>query len=207
MKKLLLDIALAEYTSLNDHILTKTKVLYQIYLIYFTALGVIYGYILIHDKYYYLLMFVPWMSLALFFRLYYDQQIMYLMSRYIKDHLIPEQLDPLVTSEQEEESQKKPVILQWTPFYENKNLSPYYKHSFFLIFVLFSVGPALIYNLINLSCENPWTSQLTSDIPISSHLILAVVNFIRRHLILAIVNCGIGLYITFMIRKIDKQWW
>jgi len=125
-----LDIALAEYNSLNSQTLTKTKMLYQIYVIYFTALGVFYGFIF-QKLQYDLLIFVPWMSLALFCRVYYDQQIMDLMGRYTKEELIPKQLLPLLTVDQTEESREKPAILQWSKFYKDNQPWVFYKASFF----------------------------------------------------------------------------
>jgi len=191
LQRFLLDIALAEYTSLNDQVLTKTKMLYQIYLIYFGALGVFYGYIF-NNKIYGLLMLVPWMSLALFFRLYYDQQIMNLIERYVQEQLIPKQLLPLVTAGQAEEPREKPAIMKWTRFYQPK-LFPYYKISFFLVFVFLSVGPALWYNASNKPWQNLQICQFTWAPPFPP----------TEHLIFAILNIGIGVVITCFIWKID----
>ena len=126
----LLDIALAEYATLNSQILTKTKMLYQLYFIYFGLLGVFYGFIF-DKKIYELLMLVPWISLALFFRVYYDQQIMDLMSRYAKEELIPKQLLPLLSAGQAEEPHEKPAIMQWGQFYKKINLPLYIRVPFF----------------------------------------------------------------------------
>ena len=130
MERFLLDIALAEFNSLRDEILAKMKMLYQIYLIYFAALGLFYGYIL-NSKIYDLLMIIPLMSLALFLRLLYDQEMMNLIDAYIQNELIPNQLLPLVTARETEESRQGRAIMQWLRFYRENQPCRYYKVSFF----------------------------------------------------------------------------
>ena len=194
MERYLLDIALAEYNSLNNQILTKTKILFQIYLIYFAVLGVFYGFIFDKGKYD-LLIFVPWMSLALFFRVYYDQQIMDLMSRYAKEELIPKQLLPLVTVDKKEEAHENPAIMQWGSFYKIHQPFPFYKISFFLIFVFLSVLPALCYNLGNKPWQNLKIRQLTWIPPFPP----------INHFIFSILDIIIALTITILIWKIDPD--
>lgn len=194
MKKFLLDIALAEYNSLNNQILTKTKMLYQIYLIYLGALGVFYGYIFNKEKYDFLLL-VPWMSLALFFRLYYDQQIMDLMSKYVQEELVPKQLLPLVTDEPKEKLLETPVIIQWGRFYKIHQPSPYYKFSFWVIFVFLSIGPAFYYDVSIMPWRNLQICQFSWAPPFPP----------INHLLFALFNIAIGFWITYLIWKIDPN--
>lgn len=91
MSRHLLDIALAEFTTLREEILMKLKMFYQMYVIYFSALALFYGYV-VNNKQYDFIMVVPLVSLALFYRLFYDQKMIKLIDSYIKNELIPNQL-------------------------------------------------------------------------------------------------------------------
>lgn len=189
MSRHLLDIALAEFTTLREEILMKLKMFYQMYVIYFSALALFYGYV-VNNKQYDFIMVVPLVSLALFYRLFYDQKMIKLIDSYIKNELIPNQLVPFMRACESEESHRQQTIMQWGKFYDDNKPFPYYKLSIFFVFVIFSILPPLLYNAINLSCERLRIPQLTA-LPLPVQWVCAA------------LSCLIGFWITWKIFRED----
>ena len=189
MPRDLLDIVLAEYTTLRDEILMKLRMFYQMYVIYFSALALFYGYV-VNNKQYDFIMVVPLVSLALFYRLFYDQKMIKLIGNYIENELIPNQLVPLMRACKSEESHRQHTIMKWNQFYADNKPFPYYKLSIFLVFVIFSIVPPLLYSVINLSCGRLQISQLTT-LPLVFQWLCATLSFF------------IGFWITWRIFRED----
>jgi len=134
-----LNVVLAEFTALRNEIELKLKMVYQIYVIYFTALGFFYGYVVANQKND-LFLAVPIVSLALFFRLIYDQLVLRKIGDYIRSQISEKQIPSII-------GRDEPSLMQWSQYYRSSGPMKFYKASYFLIFVLFSVGPAIWHNL------------------------------------------------------------
>lgn len=140
-----LNVVLTEFQVLRNEIDLKLRMVYQIYIIYFTALGFFYGYVLANQKND-LILAVPFVALALFFRLIYDQLVIRKIADYIKFQISEQQIPSII-------GRDRPLLMQWQHHHDSYGPWKYYKWSYFIIFVLFSVGPAIWRNWIILgSC-------------------------------------------------------
>lgn len=134
-----LKVVLAEFQTLRNEVLLKLQMVYQIYVIYFTALGLFYGYV-VANKIFDFVLAVPIVSLALFLRLIYDQLVLRKIGNYIKSQISEQQIPSIIGRDQ-------PCLMQWQHYYDKSGPVKYYKASYFIIFVFFSVGPAIWHNL------------------------------------------------------------
>jgi hypothetical protein len=183
-----LDVVLAEFQSLRNEINIKLQAFYQIYTIYFAALGLFSGYIISKNKFDFLLA-VPFVALALFYRIFYDQRMISLIDKYIKESLSEKQLPQILAAIEENCQPELPDVLKWLQFYESNKLPPYYKFSIFIIFIIVSVVMPMYYNIYALAAYYYWTYH--GDLPI---LLLWLLLF---------VNILIGFWIAFRIIRDD----
>ena len=156
-----LNVALAEYQALRSEINLKLQMFYQIYTIYFTALGFFYGYVVV-NKILYFIVAVPFVALALFFRLLYDQRVIRLIGEYIKTSLSENQLPKIIAAASPDGCRDLPDVMQWEQYYRTNAPPRYYKASIFIIFVILSVVPPTAYNIHELTtyCIGPYHSAL-----------------------------------------------
>lgn len=138
-----LNVVLTEFQVLRSEIDLKLKMVYQIYIIYFTALGFFYGYVVGNQKND-LILAVPFVALALFFRLIYDQLVMRKIGDYIKSHISEQQIPSIIGRDQ-------PPLMQWQQYYDSYGPWKYYKWSYLMIFIFVSVGPGIWRNWVILS--------------------------------------------------------
>lgn len=141
-----LNVVLAEYQSLRSEINLKLQMFYQIYTIYFTALGFFYGYVIVNNIFP-IIVVVPFVGLSLFLRLLYDQRMLRLISNYIKTSISEWQIPKIITAATTDIYGKFPSIMQWDEYNCANKLHPYYKWSMFIIFVILSVLPPTLYNI------------------------------------------------------------
>ena len=106
-----LNVVLAEFRALRNEIELKLKMVYQIYVIYFTALGFFYGYVVANQKND-LILAVPIVSLALFFRLIYDQLVLRKIGDYIKSQISEQQIPSIIGG-------GSPPLMQWHEYYRS----------------------------------------------------------------------------------------
>jgi hypothetical protein len=134
-----LNVVLAEFQTLRNEVNLKLKMVYQIYVIYFTALGLFYSYT-VANKIFDLVLAVPLVALALFFRLIYDQLVLRKIDDYIKSQISEQQIPSII-------GENQPPLMQWLHYYRSYGPRKLYKGSYFMIFVLISVVPAIWRNL------------------------------------------------------------
>ncbi len=157
-----INVALAEFSALRDEINMKLRMAYEIYTIYFTGLGIFYGYIIGKTEGY-LIIGVPIFSLALFFRLHYDQLMIRTIGDYINTHISTIlSINP------------GPFVMQWEQFNKNHHPAPYYKYSIFVTFVLLSAVPAIGYSTYTIIFYYLFASN--STLPICVHWVSILVN-------------------------------
>ena len=107
-----LSVALAEFQALRNEIDLKLRMFYQIYLIYFSALGLFYGYIVV-NKIFDLVLAVPFAALALFYRLLYDQLMIRRIGNYIRSNISEKQIPAIIDSRPPDCRQDLPAVMQW----------------------------------------------------------------------------------------------
>lgn len=137
-----LNVVLTEFRALRDEIHLKLQMFYQIYVIYFGAVGLFYGYV-VANKIFDFVLAVPIVSLALFFRLIYDQKLIHLIGKYIKLRISEEQIPAIIDSITPDGRKDLPAVMQWSHYYKANAPWRYYKASMFILFVPLSVGPAI----------------------------------------------------------------
>lgn len=142
-----LSVALAEFQALRNEIDLKLRMFYQIYVIYFSALGLFYGYIFVNDKTVDLILAVPFAALALFYRLLYDQLMLHRIGNYIRSEISEKQIPAIIDSNPPDCSQNLPAVMQWGQYNRSNPLPEYYKRSLFLVFVVLSIVPPILRNL------------------------------------------------------------
>ncbi len=155
-----LTLALAEFQALRNEINLKLQMFYQIYAIYFTALGLFYGYVFV-NKIIAFVLAVPLVTLALFLRLHYDQLMIERIAKYLTS-LSETQLPKIIAASSTDTSQDLPDVMQWEQYNRRKPLRRYYKGSIFLVFVVLSVFPPTIYNVYAITpyCVGSYRSAL-----------------------------------------------
>lgn len=156
-----LTVALAEYQALRNEIVLKLQTIYQIYTIYFSALGLFYGYIFA-KRIPVLILAVPFVALALFLRLHYDQLMIERIAIYIKTSLSETQFPKILAVNSTDACQGLVDVMQWEQYNRKNPLPCYYKVSIFIIFVCLSVVPPTAYNLyaIIMYCDGVYLNAL-----------------------------------------------
>lgn len=166
-----LDVVLAEYKALRDELIDKSRLHVQIYVLYTSALAVFYGSIFTH-KIYDIILILPILSLALLFRLIWDQLIITKISHYIK-YEIEEQKIPMLIGkiENSEESQKLKYTnlwLGWQHSYWKDPPPPFYEYSVIMLFLVISVIPSIAYIIYNIGAHL-LGMQVVTMFPIQIH--------------------------------------
>jgi hypothetical protein len=105
----------------------KLSMVYQIYVIYFAALGFFYGYVVANQKNDSILA-VPFVALTLFFRLIYDQLVIRKIGDYIKSQTSEQQIPSII-------GRDRPPLMQWQQYYDSSGRVKYYKARLLLRFV------------------------------------------------------------------------
>jgi hypothetical protein len=142
-----LSVALAEFQALRNETDLKLRMFYQIYVIYFSALGLFYGYIFVNDKTVDLILAIPIAALALFYRLLYDQLMIHRIGNYIRSEISEKQIPAIIDSNPPDCHQNLPAVMQWVQYNRSNPLPEYYKRSLFLVFAVLSVVPPILRNL------------------------------------------------------------
>jgi hypothetical protein len=112
-----LNVVLTEFRVLRDEIHLKLQMFYQIYIIYFAAVGLFYGYVAA-NKIFDFILAVPIVSLALFFRLIYDQKLINVIDKYIKSRISEEQIPAILDSITPNTPNGLPAVMQWSQYYK-----------------------------------------------------------------------------------------
>ena len=185
------NVVLAEYKALRDEIRDKFRLYLEIYSIYASALLIFYGLIFVH-KIYDVVMVLPIFSLALLFRILWEQAVIVKIERYIHTEIEEKKIPMLigkVTEKEVAESSYANLWMGWQHFWRETPTPRYYQYSIFMLFSLFSVVPAILYNIYVVIA--PFMGM-----PAVTILPIGVLIFIL------ILNLSLGCYTGYKIKQI-----
>lgn len=147
-----LDVVLAEYKALRDEITDKFRLYLQIYSMYASALLVFYGLIFVH-KIYDLVMTIPIFSLALLYRILWEQTVINLIGRYIRTEIEEKRIPKLtgkMNAKKDQPLRYTDLWMGWQHFWQESPSPKYHQYSLLMLFLLLSVVPAILYNIYNI---------------------------------------------------------
>lgn len=187
-----LNVVLAEYKALRDEITDKFRLYLQIYSMYASALLVFYGLVFVH-KVYDLVMAIPIFSLALLFRILWEQTVINLIGSYIRTEIEAKKIPALIRKMDVEKDQKPNdtnLWIGWQHFWQEWEKGPYVKYyhrySLLMLFLLLSVIPAILYNIYNIIAHFTAIPEVTA-----LNLYFLV--------LLLILNLSLGYYMYYKI--------
>ncbi len=190
------DVVLAEYKALRDAVLNNFRLQLQVYAVYASGLLVFYGLIFRHGVYD-LIMTIPIFSLALLFRILWQEIIIRWVSEYILEiekKKIPILVGTMKHVKEDEEVRSTNLCIGWQHFWKEKGKEEgwpkYYEYSRIMLFVVFSVVPAVLYNIYNLIAPSLGIQPVTK---LSIFILILVL----------IVNFSLGCYMWYKIKQID----
>jgi hypothetical protein len=186
------DFVHAEYKALRDAVLNNFRLQLQVYATYASALLLFYGLMFRHGIYD-MIMAIPIFSVALLFRILWHELIIRRVSEYIQIEIEQRKIPSLVgtiNGHTSGESDYTNLWVGWQHFWKTKKWPRYFEYSRIMLFVLFSVVPALSYNVYCIvACF--------TDIPQVTRL------HIVFHVILLIFNLSLGCYMWYRIKHIS----
>ena len=189
-----LDVVLTEYKALRHETLDKLRLHLQIYSIYVSALLIFYGLIFIH-KIYDLIMVIPIFSLALFFRILWEQTVIIKIGQYIRTEIEEKKIPMLIGKinvKEDQEFEYTDLWMGWQYFWKKTSYPKYYQYSLLMLFLLFSVVPAVLYNIYSILA--PITKmQVITLLPIEVLVFLLILNF------------SLGFYMLYKIIQMEEH--
>lgn len=203
-----LETVLREHAALRQELIDKSKLHVQIYGVYLSALTLSYGWIFT-NKIYDIMAAIPVISIALLYRIIWDQLIINEISLYIK-HEIEKQKIPILIGEtdqlckeDDEDHRFSGLWLGWqTSYYKNKHRLPnFYEKSLVMLFVVISSFPPIIYFAYNVILNyfgEPNTGIFRSSLSLNSDIALLV------------FDCVLALYTLHLISRHiigRRNWW
>ena len=186
-----LDVVLAEYKALRAEITDKFRLYLQIYSIYASALLVFYGLVFVH-RVYDLVIAIPIFSLALLFRILWEQTVINHIGRYIRIEIEQKKIPRLTETMQQNDVQNlssSKLWMGWQHFWHEQAQpqSPaYHKYSLRMLFLLFSVVPAVSYTVYSIIAP-------LAKLPVVTLLPLWIL------IPLLILNLSLGCYMHYKI--------
>jgi hypothetical protein len=171
-----LDVVLAEYKALRDETNDKFRLHLQIYSIYTSSLLIFYGLIVAHETYD-LILIIPIFSLALLFRILWEQIVIIKIGEYIHNE-IEEKKIPILMGKinKEQDIDYTNLWMGWQHFWKETPHTKYYQYSLFMLFLLFSVVPAVLYNIYSILAPLAGMA-VTTILPIEVLIFILIVNF------------------------------
>ena len=185
-----LDVVLAEYKVLRDELVDLSRLHVQIYALYLSALAVFYGSMFTH-KIYDIILIIPILSLALLFRLIWDQLIITKISHYIKyeieDQKIPMLVDKIDNSKEGEEWRHTNLWLGWQHSYWKSPPPPFYEYSVIMLFLVFSIIPPVVYSIYNIRSQL-LGMEVVTKLPMEIHGFLLIINLLLGYYVYKIIR-------------------
>jgi len=173
-----LDVVLAEYKALRDEITDKFRLYLQIYSMYASALLIFYGLIFVH-KIYDLIIVIPIFSLALLFRILWEQTVIRRIGDYIHTEMEEKKI-PMLTGKinvkNNQELGYTNLWMGWQHFWNETPHIKYHQYSLLMLFLLFSVVPAVLYNIYNIIAHFTRMPKVTI-LPIYLLVLFLISNF------------------------------
>jgi hypothetical protein len=177
-----LRIVLEELKYLRAELLQKFSHHIQLFAIVPTVLAFASGYI-ITQKCYDLLYIIPIFTLPITFRYLWEQQVIVIITKYIRDELIEKRLTDIVGIRAESVCDYERYWLgyeHYWMFWETKKMRElhwplYFKHAAFLAFVFIPFFPCLMYSALLLSQNFLIDLGLSSYMPWPIHLIISII--------------------------------
>jgi len=189
-----LNVVLTEYKALRDETLDKFRLHLQIYSIYASALLIFYGLIFIH-KIYDLIMIIPIFSLALFFRILWEQTVIIKIGQYIRTEIEEKKIPMLIGKinvKKDQELEYTDLWMGWQYFWKRTSHPKYYQYSLVMLFLLFSVVPAVLYNIYSILAPLA-KMQVITLLPIEVLIFLLILNF------------SLGFYMFYKIIQMEEH--
>lgn len=189
-----LTAVLAEYEALRAAVLNNFRLQLQIYAIYASGLLVFYGLVIEHGAYD-VMMAIPIFSMALLFRVSWHEAITRQVSEYIcemEEKKIHRIVGPIDKDCKELTSSN--LCIGWQHYWNERSLShgwpKYWEYSARMLFVGFSVVPAVLYG-----CYNVIAPRLDNYTEISRF-------GVKSLLFLLLVNTSLGCYMWYRITHV-----
>jgi hypothetical protein len=104
-------VVLAEFGAMRNEINLKLQMRYQIYTIYFTALGLFYGYVVLQNKFTCIIV-VPLFAAPLFLMVFYDKLMIGIIAKYIKEEISEKQIPAIIAPNPDKINDNSTKILQ-----------------------------------------------------------------------------------------------
>jgi len=203
-----LEAVLTEYKTLREELIDKSRLHVNIFVAYLSALVLFYGYVA-SNGFYDLMIVVPGISVAIIYRIIWDQLIISEISTYIKYEIEQQKIPTLLSrikppKDDVEDHKFSNLWLGWqTSYYLNKDrLPPFYERSLVMLFVYISSLPPIVFNIYNISLYRLKGSSI--EHPILSNL------SIEWNIIFLIMNICITIYTYYLIKKYimrRREWW
>lgn len=167
-----LNIILHEHTTIREEVNKRLGFYFHLFEIYVLLIAGVFGFLLQTGNYDYLLL-LPVLSLALFYRLMWDQQMAWLLGDYVIQVIEP-RLEKFVGKAPEIDCNGEPCVRSWFGWLDYfppriRKMPKGYKHSAAIIFLGLPLGASLAYSVWHLFTVFTSVPSVTK-LPQSIHL-------------------------------------